>query len=172
MVDLKSYPGDEIPGWTSYIYSEHRYREPHEYVNYWKWEEEACELEKELKLQKYTRCDLVKLISELDKDRKDVRDHLEGKVTEHLTELSDLHKSFDDLQRQYEESVHREENHKVYIEGISKTNDDLLKSLTSFGDHKPSCMYIEMVEAGRIPTHKEEEICTCGWSSVKKELID
>jgi vacuolar-type H+-ATPase subunit I/STV1 len=156
----ESYNFDEIPGLTTWIYSENRPREPHEFINAWKDQpcEKAARTLDSLDLnQDLTYVEVVELLEGMFKES----ERLQNQYDTALQQLKDeqerhkeIVKKLNRLQIQAEKFVEREQKKVSFLTDM----------VTSYGAHKGNCGYIELIHSGRIVDISEGEACTCGFS--------
>lgn len=147
-----SYDPDEIPGWTAFIYSENRFREPHEFVDA-NFDSNTIldELEKvklDLKREKETSDAQKERILELHEDAREKQ----GVILQRVTEIDALSDEVD--------------NFKIL-------GQKLKKLMKKYADHQIECDWHDFTASGRIIKNrkqKEKEICNCGYFEALEEF--
>ena len=153
---------DEIPGYTGYLYNEHRYREPHEYVNYWKVEDKIWSEISQLAGQKINDIFSVhSVLIALDQKIQDLKSSLEeaSKIINDQERIIDLNKSA--LQ-----------DHNKQISALSKQIKNAFNMLKEYGYHKEHCNFTEAASTGRTFGKRVKNICTCGWHEFIEECAN
>jgi hypothetical protein len=151
---------DEIPGITSYIYKEHRFREPHEFVNYWKVEKQAPELLKKLGLAPDTP------ISELCKIVQRTQHNLDEQldvVYDQSLEIDELRTKTYDQENEIKGWKKKTEGTVEQLEAANSQISNLKQMLKTYGTHSGECNWVIMLQSGRLHG-TEEEACDCGWN--------
>jgi hypothetical protein len=169
--EFKSYPGDEIPGYTGFIYRLNRPRRPEEYVGYWREQEKTqakvAEIMKGLDLDpNWSQEDLLSIMVNLNKKVEDLEAREEG----WRKDIQDAHDVKYQLQTKLDEinkQVQKIEDAKVK-EITAKTV--AMKQVLKFGGHEQDCAYAEASACGRMLRGSEEKICNCGWYEVQKAI--
>ena len=164
-------PGDEIPGYTTYIYHLNRFRRPEEFVGYWKEEEKRNK--KLAELMKSNDLDptwdmesVIQILVDLNQKvldlesrentwRKDVQEAHQVKY-ELQTKLDNINKTIQNVQ---------DEKMKE-----SAAKMAALKQVMQYGGHANDCAYVEAAACGRIMRGSEEKVCDCGWWQTKQAI--
>lgn len=176
MTDWKP-PKDEIPGFTSYLYEANRYREPHEYVNYWKWENKATERLKRLNIPLDANTDeLLDRIQALqykleESDMTPELRRLNNDIIQLKGELDTTRKTTAELN----ETVKKLKLEKTVTDNelaekkatLNTTREQLIK----YGGHHGDCNIVDALESGRVLDKSESDACTCGWVGSKLQSL-
>lgn len=163
--ELKWDP-DEIPGWTSYIYRLHRFREPHEYVNYWKWAQKAGKTKEELGLSPMTNeADLCEIIKDQQKDLGE----LKQESRDQREEINGLYNRNTELTKTKKHLQEEMEKHRADKQAMTEMYTHALEKLKEYGTHTSECNWVIMLQSGRLHDTEEEQ-CDCGWLSQKQSL--
>lgn len=156
---------DEIPGITTFLQKEHRFRRPEEFIHH--RGPDLSMLERTMGTQEMSRHEIIKLLSSAERKKEEV-----------LSKLQILEGDNIDLQIQinYSKKRHKKENdeflreveenktHKSTIKFITVERDKYKENLAKFGDHTIECKYLEAMCVGRkLSSQAEKQLCNCGW---------
>lgn len=153
------YDYDEIPGFTSYIYKEHRYREPHEYVGAWKNQSSSTAGQKLKALGLNEALDFTQVIDLLE-ETKNLKDDFEDKYNDTQDDLFETEQRLKRIARKVDQVAEQAEK------DLRKKDVQILvlsNLLRRYGAHDSECGYVELMNCGRILDVSEEEACTCGY---------
>lgn len=165
------HEGDEIPGYTAFIYRLNRYRKPEEFAGYWKIEQqrykEVAALMKANDLDpNWSTEDLISILVELNKKVID----LESREDTWRKDIQDAH----DVRYQLQTKVDEINRQMKSIEDANlkevTAKTAALKQVLKFGSHEQDCGYTEAAACGRIMRGQEEKVCNCGWYQVQKAI--
>ena len=157
---------DEIPGMTGFLYEANRFREDHEYTNYWKWKRFA---EEKAAKHGITDLKLDNLVSEIVRLKQKLEES--GNSYAYLEDqYTDLDKEHDDLKHEHKQL--KDEMHQVQPQ-INHLETQLvlwMDATMDFGEHLEDCGWIELIQSGRVVGGKEEDYCSCGWYKKRMDL--
>ncbi len=156
-----SWNPEEIPGHTTFLYRENRFREEHEYV--YSWREEKA-LSSQLSLLNSQKLGKLTLLENLVTAQKEI-----DKLAEELSDLNDS--SVDERERM--QVILNEKQSQIYVVGshiqeYAKKYDNLIvqfKEIQKFVDHNADCSYFELMNAGR---QVNPNTCSCGFFQKKQ----
>ena len=165
---------DEIPGHTTYLYGKNRFRKPEETVNHWKRESEATELSKRLGIEKLDTIELVELVAEMDRRLTGLQEDMEAETKKSEDLRTRLNKTIQAQTKAEQEKVKAEDEARDALDEKSKAEiyaDRRHEEVVKYGDHMVGCAWLEATYSGRRLSPKmEEELCSCGWMEIKKQL--
>lgn len=175
---------DEIPGYTTFLYKQNRFREPHEYVGYWKVEAKIAQIKAKLGIPQ--KADTPEILAQLEKERQIAQEVTESRQLEfeelELTKER-LQSRINDLKKDIEETktamqvkttevaeVKATLNSVSYrtqqqIDGLTFQNKVLSDALSMYGEHTHECTFVELLESGKLTD--ESVSCNCGWYKLK-----
>lgn len=158
---------DEIPGLCSFLYEANRFREPHEYIGYWKTKDQ---LEKKAKELSVNLGDMMSILFKLEELSREVR------TTEDMN--NELYDEKEEVREERDQLVDRVDKAETMVQDTAKESAiresqriEALFLLFQFGDHKQSCGYLEVLESGRALKVDEKEECTCGWIDLRDKIV-
>ena len=162
-------PPDKIPGYTTYLYQENRFRKPSEFIGYTEthptdqWKDLDCSEEILNHLKSGGNLDefLINELYRLENDNKDITDSLhssifqarEEEAKKHLVKIEELRDKLNLLQSEVSDLKYETARQQVNI--------------IDYGDHKPDCDILEIASIGRIGIKGR---CTCGWEDLKEKI--
>ena len=170
---------DVIPGLSTYIQKENRYRKPHEYIGYWKIEDKVKENIEKLNIVMSDYDD----ISDVLVYYADENEELDNRISELTKEIENWENKEENLQEEIENWKNKEENLQEEIEKLKKLCEnikeekkdmkklliDAINDLKIYGDHTSGCTWTALACSGRIVKQSQEkDICNCGWNKIKR----
>lgn len=169
-----SYPEDEIPGWTSYIYTENRDRRADEYVNAWKWFRSKSGIDKNFprdlleKTEWYDRGDYLSAMVDYEQEISNE----EQKYKELQQTLKNITDARDTALLQADKFKHEYNKTEQHYQILIQKASEQIASLQKYGSHSRDCKYIKMLRKGRTIRLEESKACTCGWLEVKDRMTE
>ena len=170
-------PQDEIPGITSFLYEANRFREPHEFLNHWKWEHKSTE-----RLKHYGFAQDAQAEDLLDRIQKLEHDLQQADMTPELRRLNSnieqIKKELDgtrvELKNTNDNLSNTKLNYKEKEELLARekaSSSTLRIELVKYGGHHSDCNIVDALESGRMLDRTEKEACTCGWVDTKLQAL-
>jgi len=171
--ELLYHEGDEIPGYTDFIYRLNRYRRPEEYVGYWKEREKLeVNLAKSMKAldldPTWNQEDILNILINLNKKVED----LEKREDDWRKDIQDAHEVKYELTTKLDLINQKIKTSEDQFTKESAARKKALMLVMQYGGHENNCSYIEVASCGRVMAKEEEKLCDCGWAQVVKEIKD
>lgn len=173
-----SWNPDEIPGHTTFLYNQNRFREPHEFINTWKFQEKADNRRRQLGLP-------------ADASVEDLLDRIQS--LEYRLEEADMTPQLNRLTNEIDQIKAELKLSREMASGFKKKNDVLeldktglakaleqkkaavnlyTEQLIKYGEHHADCNIVDALESGRMLDKSEKDACTCGWTSDKLAVLE
>ena len=152
---------DAIPGWTTFIYKENRFRRKNEYVN-----AEKIEIREKKELLLEIEC--------LEEEKESKEKEVSRLVEKNFILKEELKKKDKQLAEAFLANTtitNQLQAREALLMKAKTENNNLKDTIREFGDHLLECRYTEAIQSGRIlKKSAEKTLCNCGWHELKLTL--
>lgn len=161
---------DEIPGLSSFLYEANRYRKPHEYVGY---AEKLAKIEGKLResgvnVNMEDPADVAERILSLYEENRQNQEYAE----DFYDQIEKLRNEKELAQAQLMNIRKQMEEANKVLKDFENRRIEALFFMLQYGDHRPDCGYIEVLNSGRGLDIDEKEECTCGWIDIRGKILE